>query len=84
MFKQETFKNNYDIWKSIVDQHVYKIIRIKSDAITIDLKRLFKKNYHPYTAAILAILQTEQYKTNNIYSSFVIPYNSKIVIVDLD
>lgn len=84
MNKQNSIGDNYDLWKAVVNSYVYKIIRTRTDDIPIDLKRLYKKNYHPYTAAVLVILKSNEYKTNKIYNSFVIPYESKLIIVELN
>ena len=79
-----TYTNiNYFDWKILVHQYINKIITCTVDDIKIDLLNLYLNNYHPYTAAIIAILQTDQYKQNKFNRSFVIPYSTELVIVEV-
>lgn len=76
-------KIKYIKWKKSVLNNIYKIIRNIPNYIENELEDLYKSKYHPYTASIIIILKTEEYKKGKIYHSFVIPYNSKIVIYNV-
>lgn len=73
---------NYKIWCLKVNGIIHKIMR-KKIKITYDLSKLYKNNYHAYTAAIYNIIESDEYKNNKVYEDFVIPYENKIVIVKI-
>ena len=58
-------------------------IRNIPNYIENELENLYESKYHPYTASIIIILKTKEYKEGKIFHSFVIPYNSKIIIYNI-
>ena len=76
--------NNQDflLWKANVSSYVFKIIKRLPEEINIDIKNLYKENYHPYVAAVMLVLESVEYKKNVFYHDFVIPYRNKVVIVN--
>jgi hypothetical protein len=71
---------DYEKWKSSLNKYIYRIIRRKIEDMNVDLEHLYFKNFHPYIAAIMVILDTKEYKERKFYDDFVIPYHNRIVI----
>ena len=80
--------NNKDflLWKTEFTFYLYKIIKKTPEELkhklNINIDKLYEENYHPYVAATLVIIKTDEYKKKEFYHDFVIPYQEKILIVN--
>lgn len=72
--------DRFNEWRIAVINNLSKIIKNIPNNIDIELTKLYNNCYHPYTAAIILVLKSDDYKKGNIISSFVIPYDTKVII----
>jgi hypothetical protein len=81
MSKKE-YNRDFIIWKATVSAYVYKIIHKMPDEMNINMLDLYNEDYHPYVAAVMVILESDEYKNHKFYHDFIIPYKDKVVIAN--
>ncbi len=82
MNKQD-YNRDFLIWKANLSSYVFKIIkRLPNEIKSVDLRKLYKEHYHPYVGAVTVILNSDEYKKEEFYHDFIIPYKDRVVIVN--
>ena len=70
----------YEDWKFIVNKYIYNFVKKESQDINdIDYRYLYNNNYHPYLAAIVAVLNSREFKENKLFESLIIPTDKLIL-----
>lgn len=78
---------NFNVWKFHVLEYITKIVDITDSLeyyLEHELEKLYHDSYHPYIAAVIMVLKSDNFKEGNIKQSFVAPYEHKILIYCID
>ena len=73
---------SYKKWKNEVNKYTNNIVKKNTeDMYDIDYRSLYNRKYHPYLTAVIAVLQSKEYKKGEIYESFIIPTDKMIFLI---
>ena len=78
-------KETFEQWEITITSYIQKILNISVKYIASNevLQQLYSENKHPYTAAVIIILQSDEYFANKIYNSFIVVYENEIVFINI-